>query len=77
MGQSPQSPEPQRNSADPWHAVSYLLTGVGLYGLGGWLLDQWLETSFLLPLGIVLGAALGVYLTYMRFRSSDHDRPTT
>ena len=73
MGQSPQSPEPQRNPGDPWHAVSYLVTGVGLYGLAGWLLDAWLDTSFLLPVGIVVGAVLGVYLTYLRFRSSNHD----
>lgn len=73
MSQSPQTPEPQRSSGDPWRVVSYLLTGVGLYGLVGWLLDQWLDTSFLLAVGIVLGAALGVYLTYVRFRSSNHD----
>jgi ATP synthase protein I len=73
MSQSPQSSEPHRNSGDPWHAVSYLVTGVGVYGLVGWLLDEWLGTSFLLPVGIVLGAVLGVYLTYVRFRSSNHD----
>jgi ATP synthase protein I len=73
MSQSPQSPEPQQNPHDPWQAVSYLVTGVGLYGLAGWLLDAWLDTSFLLPVGIVLGAALGVYVTYVRFRSSNHD----
>ncbi|MDQ4006665.1 MAG: AtpZ/AtpI family protein [Actinomycetota bacterium] len=53
--------------------MGYLVTGVGLYGLVGRLLDMWLGTSFLLPVGIVLGAALGVYLTYVRFRSSNHD----
>ena len=73
MSQSPQNPGQQRNPGDPWHAVSYLITGVGLYGLGGWLLDAWLDTSFLLPVGIVLGAVIGVYLTYLRFRSSNHD----
>jgi ATP synthase protein I len=73
MSQSPHSSEPPGRSGDPWHAVSYLITGVGLYGLAGWLLDAWLDTSFLLPVGIVLGAVLGVYLTYVRFRSSNHD----
>jgi ATP synthase protein I len=60
-------PPPPRRSGDPWHAVSYLVTGVGLYGFVGWLLDRWLDTSFLLPIGIVVGAALGLYLTYKRF----------
>ncbi len=73
MSQSPQSPESPGQPGDPWHAVGYLVTGVGLYGLVGRLLDMWLGTSFLLPVGIVLGAALGVYLTYVRFRSSNHD----
>jgi len=72
MSQPPQEPGEQRRTADPWQAVSYLVTGVGLYGLVGWLLDEWLGTSFLLPVGIVLGAALGVYLIYIRFRSPDH-----
>lgn len=73
MSRPPQSPEPQRNSGDPWHALSYLVTGVGMYGLIGWVLDEWLDTSFLLPAGIVLGAVLGVYLTWVRFRPTDQD----
>lgn len=52
--------------------MSYLVTGVGLYGLVGWLLDRWLETSFCLPTGIIVGAALGLYLTYKRFQPGDH-----
>lgn len=56
-----------QSPGDPWHAFAYLVSGVGLYGLVGWLLDGWLGTSLLLPLGIVLGAVLGLYLTYLRF----------
>jgi len=55
------------SSGDPWHAFGYLVSGVGVSGLVGWLLDRWLDTSFLLPLGIVLGAVLGLYLTFVRF----------
>lgn len=73
MSRPPQPPGPQRRSGDPWHAVSYLVTGVGMYGFAGWALDQWLDTSFLLPVGIVVGAVLGVYLTWVRFRASDHN----
>jgi ATP synthase protein I len=73
MSQAPQDSPSRRTSGDPWHAVSYLVTGVAVYGAVGWLLDQWLDTPFLLPVGIVLGAGLGVYLTYLRFRSSNHD----
>lgn len=72
MSQPPEAPEPARNPGDAWHVVGYLVAGVGVYGAAGWLLDAWLDTSFLLPAGVVLGAALGVYLTYARFRSN-HD----
>ena len=37
--------------------LSYLIAGVVLYGFLGWLGDHFLRTSFLLPVGIVVGAA--------------------
>ena len=52
---------------DPWHAFGYLVTGVVLYGFLGWLADRWLETSFLVVIGILIGAGLGIYLTIARF----------
>lgn len=52
---------------DPWHAFGYLVAGVGVYGLVGWLLDLWLGTTFLVAIGILTGAGLGIYLTYARF----------
>ncbi len=56
-----------RPKGDPWHAVGYLVAGVGLYGALGWLLDYWLGTRFLVVVGILLGAGLGIYLTVKRF----------
>ena len=47
--------------------LSYLISGVLVWGLLGWLGDRWLGTSFLLPIGIVGGAALGVYVIIKRF----------
>lgn len=52
---------------DPWHAFGYLVTGVGVYGFLGWLADRWLGTSFLVVIGILLGAGLGLYMTIARF----------
>ena len=46
--------------------VSHLIAGVALYGFLGWLLDQWLGTTYIVGIGIVLGAALGSYLTIVR-----------
>ncbi len=68
---SQQSPPPsssdQGTSADPWQAFGYLLSGVALYGVLGWLLDRWLGTTFLVAVGIVVGAGLGIYLSIRRF----------
>lgn len=47
--------------------LSYLIAGVALYGFLGWLGDHFLGTRFLMPIGIVVGAALGCYLIIRRF----------
>jgi ATP synthase protein I len=51
--------------------LSYLISGVGFYGFLGWLGDHFLGTSFLLPVGIVAGAALGCYVIIRRFGALD------
>lgn len=56
--------EPQQ---DPWRAFGFIVAGVLVYGLVGWLMDRWLGTSFLVAIGIIAGAALGVYMTWARF----------
>lgn len=56
--------------ADGWRVFSYLVGGVGFYTGVGWLLDRLFGTSFLLPVGLVLGAALSVLLLYFRYGRS-------
>lgn len=63
--QEPAHPNPP--TGDPWHAFGYLVSGVAFYGALGWLADQWIGTSFLVAVGILVGAALGVYMTWSRF----------
>lgn len=63
--------EPDPPRSDPWAAVGYLVAGVALYGLAGWGLDQWWGTSFMVAVGIVLGAVLGIYLTFLKFQAAD------
>ncbi len=58
---------------DPWHAFGYVVAGVGFYGFLGWLADRWLDTSFLVAVGILFGAALGIWMTFVRFRQVPHD----
>ncbi|MFI6298700.1 AtpZ/AtpI family protein [Nonomuraea sp. NPDC050790] len=50
-----------------WSIPSYLLSGMAIYGGAGWLLDRWLGTSALFPIGIVVGVALAVYLVYRKY----------
>jgi len=52
---------------DPWQAFSYIVSGVLFYGGLGWLADRWWETSYLVAVGILVGAALGIYLVLRRF----------
>ncbi|MDR1807363.1 MAG: AtpZ/AtpI family protein [Propionibacteriaceae bacterium] len=59
--------DPKGNDGDGITALSYILSGVLLYGGLGWLADRWLGTGFLLPAGLILGLALGVYLIIRRF----------
>lgn len=66
--------EPMRG--DPWHAFGYLVSGVLVYGLIGWALDEWLGTSFLVVVGILAGAGLGVFMTWARFNRSPPDDET-
>ena len=66
----PDGPPPSSREADQaWRSFAYLLSGPLLYGGAGWLLDHWLGTSFLLPVGIVGGMALSVYLIWFRYGS--------
>lgn len=66
-------PDPQpatNNHGDPWLTFGHLVSGVLLYGAIGWALDHWLGTSFLVVIGILVGATLGIYLTWARFREA-------
>jgi ATP synthase protein I len=65
-----QNPEPSPPSADGWRVLSYLIGGVVVYGGIGFLLDRWLGTQFLLPVGIVLGAGLTILLLHFRYGRS-------
>lgn len=52
---------------DPWQAFGYVTAGVLVYGFIGWLLDRWWGTTFMVAIGILAGAGLGIYMTFGRF----------
>ena len=58
-----------READSAWKSVAYLLTGPGIYGGLGWLLDRWWGTAFMAPVGIVAGMALSIYLIWFRYGS--------
>lgn len=73
---NPDGPEEAQRAADRrdsemWtKVVGYLLAGPLLYGGIGWGLDHWLGTSFLLPVGVIGGFALSLYLIWFRYGST-------
>ena len=72
MGNSPSgnAPEgPGRRSDDGMLVLSYLLSGIIFYGGLGWVGDYFLNTSWLLPLGLILGLVTSLYLIIKRYGS--------
>lgn len=49
--------------------AGYLIAGVLFYGGIGWLADTLLGTSWWLPIGLLVGVGLAVYLIIKRFGS--------
>ena len=50
-----------------WDIVAYLLSGMLLWGGAGWLLDRWLGLRVFLPIGLLFGTGLALYLVYVRY----------
>ncbi len=50
-----------------WAVITTLIGGMALWTLIGYFLDRWLSTHFLLPIGAVVGMALGIYAVVARY----------
>jgi ATP synthase protein I len=66
-------PTPPTPADDPWAAFGYLVAGVLFYGLVGWGLSLWLHASYWIPIGILVGAALGIFMVFHRYRFQGGD----
>lgn len=55
------------NTDDGMVALSYILAGLILYGGLGWLGDHFLNTSWMLPVGLIVGLATSVYVIIKRY----------
>lgn len=49
-----------------WTVISTLLGGFAVWGVIGWLLDRWWGTHIALPIGLIVGMALGIYAVVAR-----------
>ena len=58
-----------RETVVMYNALAYVLAGPLTFGPVGWGLDQLFGTSFLLPLGILAGMALSLYVVWFRYGS--------
>lgn len=48
--------------------IGSMLAGILVWGGVGWLLDRWLGFDGLfLPIGMILGVGLAIYLIYIRY----------
>jgi F0F1-type ATP synthase assembly protein I len=73
MAGDPNAPRPDGSGDRPprtdqgFVVISYLISGMLVYGFIGWLVDRWLETGGVATgIGAVVGAAGGVYLVVRR-----------
>lgn len=49
------------------NVLSRLLAGPLVFGLLGWALDRWLGTPVFLPVGLIGGMALAIYVIWLRY----------
>ena len=63
------TPDPRRSggAGEGWAVVGTLLAGIVVWGGIGWLLDRWLGTSFLVAIGVIVGAAASIYLVVVKY----------
>jgi ATP synthase protein I len=68
-GGAPAGREP-RPAGEGWAVFSYLIGGMALYGLGGWLVGRWTGLPLLFPMGMLFGLASALVLIILRLTRS-------
>jgi ATP synthase protein I len=63
----PGTPRRNADSEAAWGVVGYLVSALVVWGGLGALADHFFGTEFFLPIGLVLGMVLGLYLVYVRY----------
>jgi hypothetical protein len=52
---------------DAWSAVSLMISGLLVWGGAGFGVSKWLDQTWPLPVGILLGMAGAMYLVWVRY----------
>ncbi|HET7303279.1 MAG TPA: AtpZ/AtpI family protein [Segeticoccus sp.] len=63
----PDAGHPGMQKSPEWDAMASVISGPIVFGGIGWLLDHFLHLSVFLPLGIIGGMALSLYLLWFRY----------
>lgn len=61
------SPRSSTGKDEGMTVLSLLLAGIGLYGGVGWLVDRFADTVCFMPIGILLGVVVSVYMVIKRY----------
>ena len=59
-----------------WAVLTTLIGGFVFWGGIGWALDRWWGTTFLTPVGLIVGMALGIYAVVARYGGLPADPAT-
>jgi len=65
--------EAWRSAGQAWDVIGTLLSGILVWGGVGYVLDRWLgfERYLFLPIGMVLGVSVSLFVLSRRFNSDD------
>jgi ATP synthase protein I len=63
--------------ADPWSAMSMIISGVLVWGGIGWAVSRWLDSTAWMGAGVVIGGVLGVLLVYLRYGRGQSGPPVS
>jgi F0F1-type ATP synthase assembly protein I len=72
-GERQDAPRTSTSTANAaWSIVSYLLSGMLVWGGVGWLIDRWRGGGHVfLAIGVLVGVAASLYLVFVRIHSTD------
>jgi hypothetical protein len=69
--------EHHATEADPWSALSLIISGVLLWGAIGYGVSEWLHSRAYMGGGVLIGGVLGVLSVYLRYGRAQSGPPAT